>query len=136
MAGGGIKVVIVAAGSLALGALLFYQQKQIRQARAQNEQLHAQLQAAEQQAAEAASRPPVVQTNTPAGPEPELLRLRAEVARLRGLESELARARQQLAQTKAAPAPSPVQPVQPPPVADAAAAAQHQEMVLRTVNGM
>jgi hypothetical protein len=136
MAGGGIKVLIVAAGGLALGALLFYQQKQIRQARAQNEQLRAQVEVAEQQAAEAASRPPVVQTNTPSGPEPELLRLRAEVARLRGLETELARARQQLAQTKAAPVAPPVQPVQPAPAADPALAAQHQEQVMRMAVAM
>src|SRR5687768_1045743 len=135
MAGTGIKVVL---GTAALGvaALLFYQQKQIQSARAQNEQLRSQVQAAEQQAAEMAARPAVVQTNTPTGPEPELLRLRAEVARLRGLETELTKTRQQLAQAKATPAPPPVQPVQPPPVADAAATAQHQALVMRTMTGM
>jgi hypothetical protein len=136
MAGSGIKVALVAAAALGVGGFLFFQQKQIRQARAQNEQLRAQLQAAEQQAIEAAARPAPVQTNTPSGPDPELLRLRAEVARLRALEAELARTRQQLAQAKAAPVAPAVQPVQPPPVADAAAAAQHQELVIRTVNGM
>jgi hypothetical protein len=135
MAGSGIKVVLVAAAALGIGGFLFFQQKQIRQARAQNEQMRAQLQAAEQQAIEAAARPAPVQTNTPSGPDPELLRLRAEVARLRGLEAELAKTRQQLAQSKAAVA-APVQPVQPLPTVDAAATAQHQELVQRTANAM
>jgi hypothetical protein len=133
MAGRGATVVIVAAGALAVGAFVYFQQAQIRAARAQNEQLRAQLQATEQQVAEAAARSPTVQTNTPAGPDPELLRLRAEVTRLRGLEAELARARQQAAQAKAAVAPPPVQPA---PTVDAAALAQHQQQVARTANAM
>jgi hypothetical protein len=134
MAGQGLKAMIVAAGALAVGAFIFYHQYgEIGRARAQNEQLRAQLQAAEQQAAEAATRPAAMATNTPAGPDPELLRLRAEVTRLRALEGELARARQQLAQTKATVAAAPVQPA---PAPDPAVAAQYQEQVARTANAM
>lgn len=67
---------------------------------------------------------------TPTGPDPELLRLRAEVARLRGVETELARMRQQMSQPKTA-APAPAQPIAP---AEEAVAQYNQRLTTMTTS--
>lgn len=131
MSTGALKSVLMGVASVVVVVALFIQQRQIRVARAQNEQLRAQVQAAEQQAADAASRV-AAQTNLPTGPDPELLRLRGEVARLRAVEAELSRARQQLAQKAAAPPPAPA----PSPAPAEEAVTQYNQRLTGMTTGM
>jgi hypothetical protein len=132
MSAGVLKSVVLGAASLVIVAALFVQQRQVRAARAQNEQLRAQLAAAEQQAEDASGRLARAQTNVPTGPDPELLRLRGEVARLRAVEAELATARQRMNQPK--PAAPPPAAVQPPAPAEEAMAQYNQRVGAMTTS--
>jgi len=124
----GITLALVAVGAVATGFII-HQQKQIERWRAENESLRAQAAAAELQAQNAAVQAKPADVVTPTSPDAELLRLRAEVARLRGVEAELARARQQISQTKAS---SPA-PAQSPTAAEEAFAQHNQRLATMTV---
>lgn len=124
----GITLALAAVGIAATGFII-YQQKQIERWRADNESLRAQAAAAELQAQNAAAQARPADVMTPAGPDAELLRLRAEVARLRGVEAELVRVRQQIGQTKAS---SPA-PAQSPTAAEEVFAQHNQRLATMTV---